>query len=150
LLVQGEDRQRQSLLEEFRHNSSSVLFGLDSFWMGVDVPGEALSHVIITKLPFIVPKNPIVEARTEVIVGRGGNPFMEYALPEAILKFRQGAGRLIRTAFDTGIVTILDSRVIRKAYGRLFLQSLPPCPVELFTSDGETQDFSIDPDWTTI
>ncbi|HTO94253.1 MAG TPA: helicase C-terminal domain-containing protein [Bacteroidota bacterium] len=139
LMVQGLDGQRHRLLEEFKRDVHSVLFGLDSFWMGVDVPGEALEHVVITRLPFAVPNHPLIEARLEEITARGGNSFMEYTLPEAILKFKQGAGRLIRTKTDRGIITILDARVLRKSYGRAFLASLPRCPVEILTSEGEDQ-----------
>ncbi|HXF99710.1 MAG TPA: helicase C-terminal domain-containing protein [Bacteroidota bacterium] len=137
LLVQGVDRQRHDLLEEFKTDVHSVLFGLESFWQGIDVPGEALQHVIITRLPFAVPNHPLVEAKLEEIAKRGGNSFREYTLPEAVLKFRQGVGRLIRTRSDSGIVSILDSRVLRRSYGRVFLASLPTCPVALLTADGE-------------
>jgi ATP-dependent DNA helicase DinG len=139
LMVQGIDGQRHQLLEEFKRDIHSVLFGLDSFWMGIDVPGEALEHVIITRLPFAFPNHPLIEARLERIAARGGNSFMEYTLPEAILKFKQGAGRLIRTKEDRGIVTILDARIVRKSYGRAFISSLPPCPVEILSSDGEEE-----------
>ncbi len=148
LLVQGPERSRHLLLEEFKRDVHSVLFGLDSFWMGVDVPGEALEHVIITKLPFAVPNHPLIEARLESIAQRGGNAFLEYTLPEAILKFRQGSGRLIRSRTDTGVITVLDSRIVRKSYGRIFLASIPHCPVELFSSDGESEYISAD-DWQT-
>jgi ATP-dependent DNA helicase DinG len=139
LMVQGIDGQRHQLLEEFKRDIHSVLFGLDSFWMGVDVPGEALEHVIITRLPFAFPNHPLIEARLEGIAARGGNSFMEYTLPEAILKFKQGAGRLIRTREDRGIVTILDARIVRKNYGRAFISSLPRCPVEILSWDGEAE-----------
>jgi len=139
LLVQGPERSRHLLLEEFRNDVRSVLFGLDSFWMGVDVPGEALEHVVITKLPFAVPNHPLIEARLESIAQRGGNAFLEYTLPEAVLKFRQGSGRLIRSRMDTGMITVLDSRILRKSYGRVFLTSIPRCPVELISSDGESE-----------
>ncbi len=144
LLVQGPERSRHLLLEEFKSDVHSVLFGVDSFWMGVDVPGEALEHVVITKLPFAVPNHPLIEARLESIAQRGGNAFLEYTLPEAVLKFRQGSGRLIRSRSDTGMITVLDSRIIRKSYGRVFLASIPRCPVELISSDGETEYISPD------
>jgi ATP-dependent DNA helicase DinG len=144
LLVQGANRQRSRLLEQFRQNIRSVLFGLDSFWMGIDVPGEALEHVIITRLPFSVPSHPLIEARIELIAQRGGNAFIEYTLPEAVLKFRQGVGRLLRSRSDKGLVTILDSRIITKRYGRVFLSSIPRCPIELITESGESQDIALD------
>jgi ATP-dependent DNA helicase DinG len=138
LLVQGADSRRHALLEEFKRDVHSVLFGLDSFWMGVDVPGEALEHVVITRLPFAVPSHPLMEARLEDLQRHGMNPFMAFSLPEAILKFRQGAGRLIRTVTDNGIVSILDSRILTKPYGRLFLDALPRCRRELLGPDGDT------------
>src|SRR5881392_602399 len=131
LLVQGGGAPRGLLLEQFKTTPRAVLFGTDSFWMGVDVPGEALSNVIITRLPFAVPDHPLVEAKLELIQERGGDAFTEYSLPEAILKFRQGVGRLIRTKSDQGIVVILDNRIVTKAYGRAFLKALPGCPVKI-------------------
>jgi ATP-dependent DNA helicase DinG len=131
LLVQGGGAPRSKLLEHFRSTPRSVLFGTDSFWGGVDVPGEALSNVIITRLPFAVPDHPLIEAKLELIESRGGDPFTEYSLPEAILKLRQGIGRLIRTKTDRGIIVILDNRVVTKPYGRAFMQALPKCPVEI-------------------
>lgn len=129
LLMQGEGMSRRHLLDAFKNNVNSVLFGLDSFWLGVDVPGESLSNLIITKLPFQVPDHPVIKARMEFIDSNGGNSFMEYSLPEAILKFRQGIGRLIRSREDTGIVVILDSRIISKFYGKYFLNSIDPCEI---------------------
>jgi ATP-dependent DNA helicase DinG len=108
----------------------AVLFGLDSFWMGVDVRGEALSNVIIVRLPFSVPDEPLVRARIDLLEAAGRDAFREYTLPQAILKFRQGVGRLIRTANDEGIIVILDSRIVKRWYGRHFLESIPECPVE--------------------
>ncbi len=131
LLMQGAGAPRSKLLEQFKSTPRCVLFGTDSFWGGVDVPGEALSNVIITRLPFAVPDHPLIEAKLELIEERGGDPFTEYSLPEAILKLRQGLGRLIRTKSDCGIIVILDNRIVTRPYGRAFLQALPKCPVEI-------------------
>jgi ATP-dependent DNA helicase DinG len=131
LLLQGSGAPRGKLLDQFKSMPRSVLFGTDSFWMGVDVPGEALSNVIITRLPFGVPDHPLIEAKLELIEERGGDPFTEYSLPEAVLKLRQGVGRLIRTKSDRGIIVILDNRIVTRPYGRAFLQALPKCPVEI-------------------
>jgi ATP-dependent DNA helicase DinG len=131
LLVQGGGMPRTKLLEQFKNTPRSVLFGTDSFWMGVDVPGDALRNVIITRLPFAVPDHPLIEAKLEMIEGRGGDAFSEYSLPEAILKLRQGVGRLIRTKSDHGMIVILDNRIVTKPYGRAFMAALPKCPVEV-------------------
>ncbi len=124
LILQGLDGSRSQLAEQMKTREAMVLFGTDSFWEGVDLPGEALEVLIITKLPFEVPTEPLVAAKLELIEHGGGRPFFDYSLPEAVLKFRQGFGRLIRQSSDRGSVVILDSRVIRKSYGKYFLDSI--------------------------
>ena len=131
LLVQDKGNSRTRLLKEFKEDRDSVLFGTDSFWQGVDVPGEALSNVILTRLPFSVPDEPLFEARCERIKELGGEPFRELQLPEAILKFRQGVGRLIRSREDRGQIAVLDGRILSRTYGKSFLKILPECPVEI-------------------
>src|SRR6185369_12439651 len=131
VFVQGKGIPRSTMLQKFKDDVDSVLFGTDSFWQGVDVPGDALSNVIITRLPFAVPDHPLIEARVENIEARGGNSFFEFSLPEAILKFRQGVGRLIRTKSDSGIVAVLDNRVLTKRYGQSFIDAMPKCPMEI-------------------
>lgn len=125
VLKQG-DTNRQQLLEKFKRIDRSVLFATDSFWEGVDVVGEALRCVILVKLPFKVPSEPIIEARAEYIARDGGDPFTEYSLPMAIVKFKQGYGRLIRNKQDRGCIVCLDSRILTRGYGKLFRYSLPP------------------------
>lgn len=134
-LKQGDDDRKQ-LLSKFRSVDHSVLFGTDSFWEGVDVAGEALRCVIIVKLPFKVPTEPLIQARSEAILGHGGDPFMDYSLPQAIVKFKQGFGRLIRNKSDRGCVLCLDNRVLTRHYGKMFLNSLPECQ-QVFAA-GET------------
>lgn len=131
VLRHGDGMGRMQMLDLFKRVGNGVLFGTSSFWEGVDVPGDALKHVIITKLPFEVPNHPVVEARHHDIKRRGGNPFMERTVPEAIIRLKQGFGRLIRTKSDTGTVAILDHRVLTAAYGRYFLRALPACATEM-------------------
>jgi DNA polymerase-3 subunit epsilon/ATP-dependent DNA helicase DinG len=120
---QGEGASPHTLLENFRSTERAILLGTRAFWEGVDIPGVALSVLVIVKLPFDVPSDPIVASRSETFE----DPFYQYALPEAILRFRQGFGRLIRSRSDRGIVVILDRRVLTKRYGQYFIDSLPPC-----------------------
>jgi ATP-dependent DNA helicase DinG len=134
LLCQG-DENRSSLLQKFRNTDKAILFGTDSFWEGVDVAGHALRCVIIAKLPFKVPNDPLFEARSEIIAQQGGSPFFEYSLPHAIVKFKQGFGRLIRNREDRGCVLCLDSRLVTKGYGKKFLKSLPACRTVFENSD---------------
>ena len=133
LLVQGADGSRTELTQRLRSAGNAVLFGADSFWTGVDVPGPALSQVVITRLPFEMPAEPVAEARAEWIRAQGGNPFNQLTLPEALVKFRQGVGRLIRSRLDRGVITLLDPRVLTKPYGREFLGVLPVPRVERLT-----------------
>ena len=128
LLLQGE-APRRKLLRQFSQDTDSVLFAVASFWEGVDIPGESLSLVIIDKLPFEVPSDPVIMARINRIQSLGGKPFFDFQVPRAILTLRQGAGRLMRTASDRGVIAILDTRLFTKGYGRQFLKSLPPSPV---------------------
>jgi ATP-dependent DNA helicase DinG len=140
-LIQGADLSRTELADQMRALGNAVLFGTDSFWTGVDVPGTALSQVIITRLPFDPPTHPITEARCEAIRDAGGNPFNELTLPDALIKFRQGVGRLIRSKTDRGLVTILDTRVLVKTYGREFLASLPTSDYERLDRDNRERAF---------
>lgn len=132
VLRHGDGMARSQMIELFKRTGDAVLFGTSSFWEGVDVPGNALRHVVIAKLPFEVPNHPVVESRLNEIRKRGGNPFVERQVPEAILRLKQGFGRLIRTRTDTGTVAILDHRVATASYGRYFLRALPTCPTTVF------------------
>ncbi len=142
MLVQDRDGSRSALLDRFRASGRAVLLGTSSFWQGVDVPGRALRNVIITRLPFEPPDRPLTQARLEMIQARGGNPFMEDSLPRAVIRFRQGFGRLIRTATDTGRVVVLDSRLVRARYARAFFSALPP-GTPVFREDGSEHRASL-------
>ena len=133
-LRQGE-MNRHRLLKAFSDDPASILFATDSFWEGVDVPGRSLEQVIIARLPFRVPSEPVLEARAEAIERSGGDPFMEYTVPQAVIRFKQGFGRLIRHKEDRGVVLILDNRVIKRGYGRQFINSLPDVPIQKATAD---------------
>ncbi len=132
LLMQGDKLSNSAIIEKFQSDNRTIIFGTSSFWTGVDIPGEALSNLIIVRIPFSVPSFPLNQARIERIEFRGGNSFRDYSLPEAILKFRQGFGRLIRSKTDRGIVVILDNRVITTNYGQQFIDSLPTCTRKTF------------------
>ena len=140
-LIQGAELSRTELTNQMRDLGNAVLFGTDSFWTGVDVPGDSLAQVIITRLPFDPPTHPITEAKCEHIRDAGGNPFNELTLPDALIKFRQGIGRLIRTQTDRGLVTLLDSRLLAKSYGRLFLDCLPQTEFTTLTRETRSQKF---------
>lgn len=128
VLKQGDD-SREALLREFKKLGNAVLFGVDSFWEGVDVPGDALSCVVVVKLPFSVPDDPVVQARSELWESQGRSPFWSYFVPKAALKLKQGFGRLIRTKTDRGAVVILDPRIATRDYGKVLLESLPPARI---------------------
>ncbi len=135
LLAQGLDGGRHAIISRFKREKPAFLFGTDSFWEGVDIPGDALELVAITKLPFDVPTDPVFQAKSEMIEARGGNSFYELSIPEAVIRFRQGFGRLIRSRQDFGAVLILDNRVSTKSYGRMFLNSLPVTATSFANAD---------------
>ena len=133
LYVQGEGLSRSQLVSAFKKDGNAVLFGTDSFWTGVDIPGLALSQVILVRLPFENPSHPIIAARSDRCIALGEKPFFALTLPAAQIKFRQGLGRLIRNQSDTGVLTVLDSRVLRKTYGHAFISMLPHPDYATFT-----------------
>jgi ATP-dependent DNA helicase DinG len=127
VMRQGGDQRTGDIVAAFRERDDCVLFATDTFWQGIDVRGRNLRLVVITRLPFAVPDHPLQQARVERIEEEGGDAFKEFSLPQAVLKLRQGFGRLIRAHDDEGTVAILDPRIVTKAYGRTFLESLPAC-----------------------
>jgi Rad3-related DNA helicase len=139
LLGQGLSGSRSALLKQFLEDERSVLLGTNSFWEGIDVPGSALETLVITKIPFDVPTEPLIEARMEQVQKESGNGFMNYAVPEAIVRFRQGFGRLIRSGGDRGVVLMLDNRIVQTSYGTVFLESLP-VPAMLCTEEKELME----------
>jgi ATP-dependent DNA helicase DinG len=142
-LLQGS-APNSALLEEFRATPHCVLFATASFWQGVDVPGEQLSCVIIDKLPFAVPSDPVVEARIRSLRQAGGNPFLEYQVPEAVITLKQGFGRLIRSRNDRGVLALLDNRILKQRYGQAFIDSLPAYTFSTVLQDVE-RFFEVDP-----
>jgi ATP-dependent DNA helicase DinG len=128
LLVQGS-RAKNQLLAEFREHGNAVLLGTNSFWEGVDVRGEALSCVLIDKIPFASPGDPVLEARINHLRERGGNPFRSIQIPSAVIQLKQGIGRLIRDKNDAGVLVLCDPRFLSKPYGKVFMRSLPPMPI---------------------
>jgi ATP-dependent DNA helicase DinG len=139
--IQGRDTSRTELTEQLRRAGNGILFGTDSFWTGIDVPGDALAQVILTRLPFQVPTHPVLAARTEAVEARGGQPFAEITLPDALMMFRQGVGRLIRSATDRGVITLLDARLVQKTYGRQFLAALPQPRITRMRQDNRLEVF---------
>jgi ATP-dependent DNA helicase DinG len=133
VFVQQTAASRSQITRSFKRSGNGVLLGTESFWTGVDVPGRALSHVVIVRIPFDPPNHPVTEARSERLQAEGRSPFLELQLPDALRNFRQGVGRLIRSAQDSGVITILDSRLYNKPYGKSFIACLPVKQVQRFS-----------------